>query len=245
MGEIIISILLLQDLIAIAMLLLLRGAASGGSPWKEVVLMLLMLPALSLVAGLCARFVLIPLIGRFDTIREYIFLIAIGWCMGMAELGGLLGLSHEIGAFIAGVALASSPVALYIADSLRPLRDFFLVLFFFSIGIQFEIGMLGDVLLPAVLAAVAALALKPLVFRQLLILTGDPAKRSAEIGYRLGQMSEFSLLIGALAMQLSVIGPRVSYAIHLSTILTFVFSSYLIVKRFPTPIAVSDDLRRD
>jgi Kef-type K+ transport system membrane component KefB len=245
MGEIIISILLLQDLIAIAMLLLLRGASAGGDPWMEVALMLLMLPALSLVAGLCARFVLIPLIGRFDTIREYIFLVAIGWCMGMAELGGLLGLSHEIGAFIAGVALASSPVAIYIADSLRPLRDFFLVLFFFSIGVQFELRMLGDVLLPAVLVAVAALALKPLVFRRLLILTGDPEKRSAEIGYRLGQLSEFSLLIGALAMQLSVVGPQVSYAIHLSTILTFVFSSYLIVKRFPTPIAVSDELRRD
>jgi Kef-type K+ transport system membrane component KefB len=245
MGEIIISILLLQDLIAIAMLLLLRGAAAGGDPWMEVALMLLMLPALSLVAGLCARFVLIPLIGRFDTVREYIFLVAIGWCMGMAELGGLLGLSHEIGAFIAGVALASSPVAIYIADSLRPLRDFFLVLFFFSIGVQFELRMLGDVLLPAVLVAVAALALKPLVFRRLLILTGDPEKRSAEIGYRLGQLSEFSLLIGALAMQLSVVGPQVSYAIHLSTILTFVFSSYLIVKRFPTPIAVSDELRRD
>jgi Kef-type K+ transport system membrane component KefB len=245
MGEIIISILLLQDLMAIAMLLLLRGASAGGDPWMEVALMLLMLPALSLVAGLCARFVLIPLIGRFDTIREYIFLVAIGWCMGMAELGGLLGLSHEIGAFIAGVALASSPVAIYIADSLRPLRDFFLVLFFFSIGVQFELRMLGDVLLPAVLVAVAALALKPLVFRRLLILTGDPEKRSAEIGYRLGQLSEFSLLIGALAMQLSVVGPQVSYAIHLSTILTFVFSSYLIVKRFPTPIAVSDELRRD
>jgi Kef-type K+ transport system membrane component KefB len=245
MGEIIISILLLQDLIAIAMLLLLRGAAAGGDPWMEVALMLLMLPALSLVAGLCARFVLIPLIGRFDTVREYIFLVAIGWCMGMAELGGLLGLSHEIGAFIAGVALASSPVAIYIADSLRPLRDFFLVLFFFSIGVQFELWMLGDVLLPAVLVAVAALVLKPLVFRRLLILTGDPEKRSAEIGYRLGQLSEFSLLIGALAMQLSVVGPQVSYTIHLSTILTFVFSSYLIVKRFPTPIAVSDELRRD
>ena len=245
MGEIIISILLLQDLIAIAMLLLLRGAATGDEPWAQVALMLMMLPALSLFAWACSRFVLIPLIRRFDTIREYVFLLAIGWCMGMAELGGVLGLSHEIGAFIAGVALASSPIAIYIADSLRPLRDFFLVLFFFSIGVQFDLGMLSDVLLPAALAAAAALALKPFVFRRLLTRIGDPVKRSTEIGYRLGQMSEFSMLMGALALELEVIGARVSYTIHLATILTFLASSYLVVKRFPTPIAVSDDLRRD
>jgi len=245
MGEIIISILLLQDLIAIAMLLLLRGAAAGDNPWADIALMLLMLPALALFGWLCARFVLIPLIGRFDTIREYIFLVAIGWCMGMAELGGLLDLSHEIGAFIAGVALATSPIAFFIADSLRPLRDFFLVLFFFSIGVQFELGMLTDILLPAALVAAATLLLKPLVFRLLLIHIGDPAKRSAEVGYRLGQMSEFSMLVGALALNLSVIGENVSYTIQLATVLTFVVSSYLIVMRFPTPIAVSDDLRRD
>lgn len=245
MGEIIISILLLQDLIAIAMLLLLRGAATGDEPWGEVVLMLLMLPGLSLTAGASARWVLIPLIKRFDTIREYVFLVAIGWCMGMAELAVGLGLSHEIGAFIAGVALASSPIAIYIADSLRPLRDFFLVLFFFSIGAQFDLGMLSDVLLPAALVAVAMLALKPIVFRRLLTIVGERPGPSAEIGYRLGQMSEFSLLIGALALKLSVIGTQMSYTIYLATVLTLLVSSYLVVKRFPTPIAVSDDLRRD
>jgi len=245
MGEIIISILLLQDLLAIAMLLLLRGAATGDAPWTGVALILPILPTLALFAGLCARFVLIPLIRRFDTIREYVFLVAIGWCMGMAELGGLLSLSHEIGAFIAGVALASSPVAIYIADSLRPLRDFFLVLFFFSIGVQFELGMLTDVLLPAVLVAGATLALKPVVFHWLLTRIGDPVQRSTEIGYRLGQMSEFSMLIGTLSLQLSVIGARVSYTIQLAAILTFVVSSYLVVGRFPTPIALSDNLRQD
>ncbi len=245
MGEIIISILLLQDLIAIAMLLLLRGAAAGEQPWADVALMLLMLPTLAVIGGLCARFALIPLIKRFDTIREYVFLVAIGWCMGMAELASLFGLSHEIGAFIAGVALASSPIAIYIADSLRPLRDFFLVLFFFSIGIQLDLGMLADVLLPAALVAVAALAFKPIVFRFLLMITGEGPKSALEIGQRLAQMSEFSLLISALALELTIIGPRMSYTIQLATVLTFLVSSYLVVKRLPTPIAVTEDLRRD
>jgi predicted Kef-type K+ transport protein len=119
------------------------------------------------------------------------------------------------------------------------------VLFFFSIGAQFDLEMLTDVLLPATLVAAAILALKPIVFRLLLTATGERPKGSAEIGFRLGQMSEFSMLIGALALKLSVIGIQMSYTIHLATVLTFLGSSYLVVKRFPTPIAVSDDLRRD
>lgn len=245
MGEIIISILLLQDLIAIAMLLLLQGAATDAAPWTDIILILLTLPALVLFAWGCARFVLLPLIRRFDTIREYVFLLAIGWCLGMSGLAHSMGLSHEIGAFIAGVGLASSPIALYIAESLRPLRDFFLVLFFFSIGAGFDLAMIDDVLLGAVLAAAAAVILKPLVFRWLLVRTGDTPKRSNEIGFRLGQMSEFSLLIGALAVEQALIGEKASLTIQLATILTFLVSSYLVVRRFPTPIAVSDELRQD
>lgn len=245
MGEVIISVLLLQDLIAIAMLLLLQAAASGKGPWMDMALMLLTLPALVLFAWAFSRFVLFPLIRRFDTIHEYVFLLAIGWCLGMAKLSGLMGLSTEIGAFIAGVALATSPIALYIADRLRPLRDFFLVLFFFSIGVQFDLGMLGSVLPAGAAAALLVLTLKPLVFRILLVRTGDTPKRAREIGFRLGQMSEFSMLVGALALDLAVIGERASLIIQLATILTFLASSYLIVLRFPTPIAVSDELRRD
>ena len=70
------------------------------------------------------RWMIEPLIRRFDQIQEYIFLLVIAWCLGIAELAAAIGLSHEIGAFIAGVALASCPVSMFIADSLRPLRDF-------------------------------------------------------------------------------------------------------------------------
>jgi Kef-type K+ transport system membrane component KefB len=245
MGEIMISVLLLQDLIAIAMLLLIQGAASHEGPWVEMALILLTLPGLALFAWACAQYVLLPLIRRYDTFREYVFLIAIGWCLGMAELSRALGLSAEIGAFIAGVALASSPIALYIADSLRPLRDFFLVLFFFSLGARFELAMLDDVLVVSLVLGLAALVIKPLVFRALFIATGGAPRRATELGLRLGQMSEFSMLVGALALQLGVIGERASYTISLATILTFIASSYLVVLRYPTPIAISDNLRRD
>ncbi|MBA1331771.1 sodium:hydrogen antiporter, partial [Candidatus Endoriftia persephone str. Guaymas] len=83
------------------------------------ILLLLALPVLILGSWLVARFLLVPLIRRFSQIKEYVFLLAIGWCLGMAELAGGVGLSREIGAFSAGVALATSPIALYIAESLR------------------------------------------------------------------------------------------------------------------------------
>jgi Kef-type K+ transport system membrane component KefB len=242
---VIISILLLQDMLAIVLLLVVQGSSQNDTQLLDILKLVIALPALVGFAWIVERYVLIRLIRRFDKIQEYIFLMTIGWCLGMAELAALLGLSAEIGAFIAGVVLASSPIAMFIAESLRPLRDFFLVLFFFSLGAGFDISTIDEVILPAALLAGALMLLKPPVFRWLLLRTGESQKRSHEVGYRLGQMSEFSLLLAVLAFEQGVIGIEASYLIQLSTLLTFLVSSYLVVMRFPTPIAVSDDLRRD
>ena len=241
-GEIIISILLLQDLIAILILMLVQG---GSLPIGELLLAGLGLPLLAAVAFYGDRYVLFPLIARFDTIQEYVFLLAIGWCLGFAELAGMFGLSHEIGAFIAGVAMATSPIALFIADSLRPLRDFFLVMFFFSLGAGFALPAIGTVFWPALLLAVLSLAVKPGVFRVLLVRTGETERRSREVGVRLAQISEFSLLIALAAAGSGLIGERANYLIQLAVLLSFALSSIYVVRRYPTPIAVSDSLRRD
>ncbi len=244
-GQIIISVLLLQDLIAIVFLLLLQGSRQGGGVWLEVGLQLLLLPVLLGLAYLLDRFVLERLIARFDQIHEYVFLLAIGWCLGIAELAYVAGLSHEIGAFIAGVTLAQSPIALFIAESLKPVRDFFLILFFFSLGAGLDLRIAADVLVPAVTIAVATSAVKPWVFRHLLLRAGERKELSVEIGVRLGQMSEFALLIAVLAVDAGLIGTRSGDLMKVATVLSFVLSSYLIVLCYPTPIAVSDRLRRD
>lgn len=244
-GEIIISILLLQDIIAIFILMLLPAQWHNGLPWLEMLTMVLSLLGLIAFAYLFERYVLIKVIRRFNRIHEYIFLVAIGWCLGMAELADMIGLSAEVGAFIAGVALATSPIALFIGDNLRPLRDFFLVIFFFALGAGFDLSILGGLLLPSLVIAVLALVLKPLIFKALLVRYQEPDQVGMEVGVRLGQISEFSLFIAVLAQELEVIGQQASYVIQLSTMLTFVFSSYFIVKRYPSPIALSDELRRD
>lgn len=244
-GEIIISVLLLQDLIAILILLIIHGMGGESAGWRHAAVLSLSLPVLLVFAFGFYRYVLTHLLARFDRIQEYIFLLAIGWCLGMAELAETIGLSPEIGAFIAGIAVATHPISRFIAESLRPLRDFFLVVFFFSLGAAFELTSMHEVVVPGTLLAAGSLLLKPYAFKMLWIRNGETPAVAAEVGVRLGQISEFSLLIAILALSLGIISERASYLIQLATLLTFIVSSYFIVLRYPTPIAVSDKLRRD
>lgn len=245
MGELIVSILLLQDMLAILVLLALESLGNPDSAARETALLVLGLPALAILAWFVSTRVLTALFQRFDQIQEYLFLVAIGWCLGVAQLATLAGLSHEVGAFIAGVTLASSPIARFMAESLKPLRDFFLVLFFVALGASVNIGALSDVLLPAMLLAAISMVVKPIVFRILLEREHEKARMAGETGARLGQISEFSLLVVVVASNLSLMSERASTLMQSATILSFIGSSYWIVRRYPTPIATDQALRRD
>jgi len=245
MGEIIVSILLLQDMLAITVLLLLEGLSKGGNAALEIALLAVSLPGLLVATWWLSQKLLVKLFMAFDQIQEYVFLLAIGWCLGIAQLAHAIGLSHEIGAFIAGISLAANPIARFIAESLKPLRDFFLIMFFFALGAGFDLGALERVLLPALLLAAAAVLLKPLIFRGLLERAGEPRRLAGEIGVRLGQVSEFSLLIAVVGGNAAVLSQGGSALIQTATIFSFIVSSYWIVLRYPTPIAVDPRLRRD
>lgn len=244
-GQVIISVLLLQDILAIIILVALEGLSGSGMEWNQLGRLALSIPILVLVSFTVERYFLIKLIRRFDKIQEYIFLTTIGWCLGIAQLAVFLGLSYEIGAFIAGVSLATSPISRFIAESFKPLRDFFLIMFFFSLGAGFNLDALPEVIVPAGIIAIIMLTLKPLVLGKLLSYSGETASLSTEAGIRLGQMSEFSFLIAVLAVNTNAISQNASYLIQTATLITFIVSSYLIMLRYPTPIAVSDKLRRD
>ena len=242
MGELMVGILLMQDFIAIFLLAFLDSGNIGQSSALRV---LLAFPLLLLFAYLATKYVLVRLIGKFDHFKEYIFLLAIGWCLGLAELAVAMGLSAEIGAFVAGVALATSPISLYIADRLKPLRDFFLILFFFSLGAQFNISLLSTIALPAITLAAVALIVKPVCFRYLLHRLSERNRLAWDAGLRLGQISEFSLLIAFVATQSGVISETASLTIQAAAIITFLVSSYIVVLYCPTPIAINPKLRRD
>lgn len=244
-GELMIGILLVQDVLAIFVLLLLMSGGDGEFNSLAFVKAIAALPLLMGVAYLLVRYALLPLIQRFDRFQEYIFLLAIGWCLGMAELSHWLGLSSEIGAFIGGISIATSPISQYIATSLRPLRDFFLIMFFFSVGASFDFAVLPAVWLPAVILALLVLGGKPTAFRFLLRGMSEKRVFAWDVGFRLGQISEFSLLIAYLAVAQGLLGTEASHLIQAAAIITFLASSYIVVLNYPSPIAIADKLRRD
>ena len=245
-GELVVSLLLIQDFIAIIALLFISGY---GSSLQDLLSNLgtiaISLPLLAIGAWLSVRFVILPLLKRFDVFHEFIFLLAIGWCLGFASLAAATGLSLAIGAFIAGVALATSPIALYIAESLRPLRDFFLVLFFFSVGAALDMRLMVEVALPTLLLAALLILIKPGAFSALLRWQGEGSATAWEVGFRLGQASEFSLLVSYVALSAGLLGKEAAHVIQGATVLTLVVSSYLVIFRYPSPIATRAELRRD
>lgn len=245
-GEVMISVLLMQDLIAIIVLILLHGAkGSEIMSLNDLLLVGISLPLLIGIAFLVEKYILVKLLARFDRTQEYVFLLSIGWCLLMSIFAKKLGLSEDIGAFIAGVALAASPISLFIAESLKPLRDFFLVLFFFSVGATFNFDYAGQVVIPACILAVLILFLKPLCFRLLLFKSGEKRNVAREVGFRLGQASEFSLLVGSIALTSGLINDVTSNLIQAATILTFIVSSYIVVLKYPTPMSLNEKMRRD
>jgi len=245
MGEVIISILLLQDIIAIILLLLIETQSAGISALNGLIKLTIALPGLILIVFVFQEFILKKLMQKFDTIKEYIFLLAIGWCLGIAELAHTIGLSHETGAFVAGVSIAVGPISTYIAESLKPIRDFFLVIFFFSLGASLDVSLAWQILIPAIITSSLLIFIKPFVFKFLLQKSGEPPEDAAEMGARLGQLSEFSILVGFVAIGAGLISVKAFNFIQVCTIVSFILSTYLIVLRYPTPIAISDNLRRD
>ncbi|MFT6311087.1 MAG: Kef-type K+ transport system membrane component KefB [Porticoccus sp.] len=244
-GELMVGILLLQDLIAIFVLVALLSGDGGELNFGAFGSAIVSLPILVLVAFGMVKYLILPLIGKFDRFHEYIFLLAIGWCLGMAELAHFMGLSGEIGAFLAGIALATSPISQYIATSLRPLRDFFLVLFFFALGAGFDLTLISSIWLPAVVMSVVLLGLKPIVFRLLLRRMSETKGLAWDVGCRLGQIGEFSLLVAYLAVTQGLLGQDASHLIQATAIITLLVSSYIVILNYPNPIAISDKLRRD
>jgi Kef-type K+ transport system membrane component KefB len=243
-GEMMTSVLLMQDVIAILLIVMLTGG-QGENVTFTIAMLFIKLILLAVVAYGLVRYVVNNLFMRFDIIQEYTFLLALGWGMLGAGVAQAIGLSYEMGAFIAGVAFASSPVSMVIAEQLKPLRDFFLILFFFSIGAQFNFLVTQQVLLAGTVISILIVVIKPFVFKRGFQLIGENKKFSMELGARLGQGSEFSLLVSYSALAIGLIDLRASYLIQMVVIITFVLSTYWVVYRYRTPISSTEKNRMD
>ncbi|MEN8177781.1 MAG: cation:proton antiporter [Pseudomonadota bacterium] len=243
-GEVMTSVLLLQDILAIIVLLLISGESTERMLPTFAVLVL-KLVILSIVAFAAVRFLIIPLLRKFGAIQEYIFLITLAWCLLVTEAAHALGLSYEMGAFIGGISVASSSVALVIAEHLKPLREFFLILFFFSIGAKLEIPIPAHILFSSLLLGGLLVLLKSYVFRRAFLESGESQKLSRELGIRLGQASEFSILIAFSGISAGALSTDGALFIQMTTLVTFVISTYWVVLKYPTPVSIGPKLRQD
>jgi Kef-type K+ transport system membrane component KefB len=243
-GEVLISVLLFQDILAILLILFLYGSTQTAI-YLEIIFLLVKAVAFAAASFLFVYYVLLKAFKRFDVIQDYIFLMSLGWCLLGAAVAKELGLSYEIGAFIAGISLGTSPIALVIAEGLKPVREFFLILFFFSIGAKFDFFITKQIVLPGLVLAGMLLGIKPVVFSQAFKLAKETPRIAKELGMRLGQGSEFSLLVAYGAFAAGKIEAPTSFLIQLTTIVTFIVSTYMVVFKYPTPIALSDTMRQD
>jgi len=244
-GELIVGILLVQDIIAIVVLGALVQLSAGSNLHQSLIATLIFMPVLTVGAIQFVRLALLPLIARFDRIQEYIFILSIGWCLGVAVLAKQIGLSYEIGAFIAGVSLASAPISQFIALALKPLRDFFLILFFFALGASYNFAMLELIWVPAICLAVLMILAKPLVFKTLLRKQSETPHLSWDLGFRLGQISEFGILITVVAASSGALSQQAALLLQSAAIISFIVSSYIIVFSLANPMSPHNHLRKD
>ena len=176
-GDVMLSVLLLQDVIAIVLIVLVTEGGMDNIT-VSVALLLLKLVVLGVTSFAIVKFVITKLLLKFDVIKEYTFVLALGWGLFVAGAAEMLGLSLEMGAFIAGISLATLPIALVIAEELKPLRDFFLILFFFSIGAKFDLGVSQQLIVPGLIITALLMVTKPVIFNWGFKAIGEKPKNS-------------------------------------------------------------------
>lgn len=243
-GEVMTSVLLLQDILAIIVILFISGGHNGHL-LVTFVFILLKLAGLWITAFLGVRYLLIPLLRKFDTVQEYMFVITLAWCLFWAEAAHFIGLSYETGAFVAGLSIASRNVSLVVAENLKPLREFFLIMFFFAVGAKLNLNMSLGLLLTAIAFGAVLVPLKVFSFKYAFNKSGEKAILSGELATRLGQSSEFSLLVAFSALSSGLLTSEEMNVIQVVTIVTFVISTYWVVIKYPTPISGVARMRKD
>lgn len=224
-GQISIGILLLQDIIASVVLVLLSAANRGSLNPKD----LLVLGVKGLVAGgfiILISNQLLPRIHRFISgSQEFLFLFALAWGLGIATLFEILGFSIAVGALFAGISLASLPYSQEIAARLKPLRDFFIVVFFVSLGLGVKVSAISDAIVPALVLSLVVVIAKPLIVLTTMGALGYVKRTSFKTALTMGQISEFSLILVVLASNFT--SENVGTIITLVALITIAISTYL------------------
>ncbi len=228
-GKISIGILIIQDLFAIFVLMFMSSLSSGVSLTSFAAKGIFMGGTLILFLFLIGFFALPFIVKNIARTQELLFLFSITWAFAIAALFSYLGFSIEIGALVAGMVLSISPYSTEISSKIRPLRDFFLIIFFIILGLNIQISSIGSIILDALILSVITLILKPLIVMALMAIFGYTKRTNFLVGTTLGQVSEFSLIILALAVTLNQVSQKILAIITLTGVITMTLSTYMII----------------
>ncbi|EKD91181.1 MAG: sodium/hydrogen exchanger [uncultured bacterium] len=231
-GKLSIGILLLEDLVAVALLMVISVSSSAFSFGfqQSLPLLTLFLKAIGLFLAtfVLSKFVLEKLFDAVAKNGELLFLSAIAWCFVFTTLAILTGFSVEIGAFLAGVALASSPYHLSIQGKIRSLRDFFVTLFFVYLGTQAKVADIIQYWPAVVVFTFYALALKPLIYLLILGVFGFRKHTLFQTALNLSQISEFSLILLLVGSKTGLVSTSALSIMSAVAVLSIIFSSIMI-----------------
>jgi Kef-type K+ transport system membrane component KefB len=235
-GRIAIGFLIVQDIVVVLVMIGLNalGEAGDATSLGHEAIEVLVKGGLFVVAiGLLMRYVLTPLLHQLARSRELLVLFAISWAVALAAAGAHLGFSKEVGAFLAGVSLASTPYREAIGSRLVSLRDFLLLFFFIDLGAGLTLTTLGTQILPAIVLSLFVLIGNPLIVMAIMGAMGYRKRTGFLAGLTVAQISEFSLILGAVGLSLGHIDADTLGLITLVGLITISASTYMILYSHP------------
>jgi Kef-type K+ transport system membrane component KefB/uncharacterized UPF0146 family protein len=245
-GRIAVGFLIVQDIVVVLVMIGLSAYGMvGASDELGRTLLFLLLKGTGLLVGigLLMRYILPWLLHRLARSLELLVLFSIAWAVFLAILGDSLGFSKEVGAFLAGISLASTRYREAIGARLVGLRDFLLLFFFIDLGAQLDMGTLGGQIGPAIVLSLFVLIGNPLIVMVIMGMMGYRRRTGFLAGLTVAQISEFSLILGALGITLGHIDKEVLGLITLVGLMTIGFSTYLILYSHPLYTRIAQWLR--
>jgi Kef-type K+ transport system membrane component KefB/Trk K+ transport system NAD-binding subunit len=228
-GKISIGILIIQDLVAIAVLMFISSVSNGTNVSSLAFKGLLGGAGLIVITFLVGFFLLPKITRNIAKSQELLFLFSICWCFVIAALFTYFGFSIEIGALVAGIALSISPYSVEITSKIRPLRDFFLIIFFIILGLNIQFSNLSSIIINALILSFVVLLFKPLILMTFMAIFRYSKRTNFLVGTTLAQISEFSLIILALGVARGHISGEVLSTLTLTGIITITLSTYMII----------------
>ena len=230
-GRIALGFLIVQDIVVVIAMIVLSSIGAEGDASIGMQLVRIVASALGLILGtwLVIAFVMPRVLPLVASSQELLIVTAVSWAVSVAALSSWLGFSVEVGAFLAGFALASTPYRESIASSLSGLRDFLVLFFFIELGAQLDFSAIGSQVPAAIVLSLFVLIGNPIIVLVIMGIMRYPRRVAFLSGLAVAQISEFSLILITLGRELGHVDNDAVGLVTLVGLITIGLSTYMII----------------